>query len=288
MAGSIERVYITGVKGMLGKAIVPIFRERFHIFPENLEEIDIRTPDRVIDDICRCDPDYVLHLAAMTDVDRCEIEPDEAYMINALGTRHVALACQRADAVMVYINTGSVYNGKKTSPYTEYDTPDPISVYGRSKYAGELIVQELLSRYFVFYTCWMFGGGPLDKKFVAKIIDIAGEKNELRIVDDKFGSPTYTVDFARAVFEFLDRGLYGKYHCVNRGSASRFEVAQAILEYAGFDRCSIVPVPSTEFDLPAPRPDNESLRNYNFELLGLDIMRGWREALEEYVKGTFL
>jgi dTDP-4-dehydrorhamnose reductase len=145
----------------------------------------------------------------------------------------------------------------------------------------------LLSRYFVFYTCWMFGGGPLDKKFVAKIIDLADEKSELRIVDDKFGSPTYTVDMARAIFEFLDSGLYGRYHCVNRGSASRFEVAQAVLEYAGLDRCSIVPVPSAEFDLPAPRPDNESLRNYNFELLGLDLMRDWREALEEYVRETF-
>ncbi len=287
MTGSKERVYITGVKGMLGKAVVPIFRDRFQIFPENLEEIDIRTPDPLIDDICRCDPDYVLHLAAMTDVDRCEIEPDEAYMTNALGTRHVALACQQTDAVMVYINTGSVYNGKKTSPYTEYDVPDPISVYGRSKYAGELIVRELLSRYFIFYTCWMFGGGPLDKKFVAKIIDLAGEESELRIVNDKFGSPTYTVDMARAIFEFLGSGLYGRYHCVNRGSVSRFEVAQAILEYAGLDRCSIKPVPSSEFDLPAPRPDNESMRNYNFELLGLDLMRDWREALEEYIRETF-
>jgi dTDP-4-dehydrorhamnose reductase len=283
-----KRVYITGVKGMLGQAVVPVFRERYGIFPEDLEETDIRTPDSIMEDICACNPDYVLHLAAMTDVDRCEIEPDEAYKVNALGTRHVALACKRADAVMIYINTGSVYNGRKTSPYIEYDSPDPISVYGRSKYAGELIVRELLSRYYVFYTCWMFGGGPEDKKFVAKIIDLAGSRSELRVVDDKFGSPTYTVDMARAIYTFIDSGLFGKYHCVNRGGVSRYEVARAILDDAGFEGCSIVPVPSSEFDLPAPRPDNESMRNYNFELLGLDLMRDWREALREYVRETFL
>jgi dTDP-4-dehydrorhamnose reductase len=181
-----------------------------------------------------------------------------------------------------------VYNGEKIEPYTEYDDPDPISVYGRSKYAGELMVRELLSRYFIFYTCWMFGGGPLDKKFVAKIVDLARNKSELRVVDDKFGSPTYTVDMARAIFEFIGSGQYGRYHCVNRGSVSRFEVARAILESAGLDRCTIVPVSSAEFDLPAPRPDNESLRNYNFELLGLDLMRDWREALDEYITDTFI
>jgi dTDP-4-dehydrorhamnose reductase len=283
----LQRVYVTGTKGMLGKSIVPIFRERYEVYPTDLEEVDICRFDLIVDDICRCKPDLVIHLAAMTDVDRCEQEPDKAYLTNALGTRHVALACQRANAVMVYINTGSVYDGRKPTPYTEYDTPAPVNVYGRSKYAGELFVKDLLSRHYIFYTCWMFGGGPLDKKFVPKIIDLAKSQREVRVVNDKTGSPTYTVDMAKAIFRFIDSGLFGKYHCVNKGSATRFEVAEAILEAAGINDCTLVPVASATFDLPAPRPGNESMRNYNFELLGLDMMRDWRSALEDYIEATF-
>ncbi len=283
-----ERIYITGAQGMLGKAVSNIFRERYELFPVDLVEVDIRRPDLIREDILRYDPDLVLHLAAMTDVDRCEEEPDEAYGVNALGTRNVALACQLTDAVMLYVNTGSIYDGSKETPYIEYDTPGPVNVYGRSKYAGELYVRELLSRYYIFYTCWMFGGGAEDKKFVAKIIDLAKNNRELRIVDDKRGSPTYTVDMASAMFQFVESGLYGRYHCVNSGSVSRFEVAKAIIEAAGLEGCSLLPVSSSEFDLPAPRPANESMRNYNFELLGFDMMRDWRSALFEYVSSTFL
>jgi len=273
---------------MLGRAVSRLFGERYDLFPEDLEEVDVRRSDIIIEEICRYEPDMVLHLAAMTDVDRCELEPDEAYRVNALGTRNVALACQRSNAVMVYINTGSIYDGSKETPYTEYDAPGPVNVYGRSKYAGELYVRELLSRFYIFYTCWMFGGGPEDKKFVAKIIDLAKNNRELRIVEDKRGSPTYTADMASAMFRFVESGLYGRYHCVNVGSVNRFEVATAVLQTAGIEGCSLIPVSSSAFDLPAPRPANESMRNYNFELLGLDMMRDWRSALSEYISATFV
>jgi len=143
----VKRIYITGARGMLGRAVSRLFGERYDLFPEDLEEVDVRRSDIIIEEICRYEPDMVLHLAAMTDVDRCELEPDEAYRVNALGTRNVALACQRSNAVMVYINTGSIYDGSKETPYTEYDAPGPVNVYGRSKYAGELYVRELLSRF---------------------------------------------------------------------------------------------------------------------------------------------
>lgn len=283
-----KRIYITGAQGMLGKAVSRLFGERYDLFPVDLGEVDISSSDLIIDDICRHEPDLVMHLAAMTDVDGCEEEPDEAYRVNALGTRNVALACQRSGAIMAYVNTGSIYDGSKETPYIEYDTPGPVNVYGRSKYAGELYVRELLSRYYIFYTCWMFGGGPEDKKFVAKIIDLARSNRELRIVDDKKGSPTYTVDMATTMLSFIETGLYGRYHCVNRGSVNRFEVASAILEAAGIADCRLLPVSSSEFDLPAPRPSNESMRNYNLELLGMDMMRDWRSALREYVASTFV
>jgi dTDP-4-dehydrorhamnose reductase len=273
---------------MLGRALVPIFHKRYEVFPTDLEECDVRNKDLVMEEICGCKPRFVLHLAAMTDVDGCEKDPDEAFRTNTLGTRNVALACQRCNAVMVYINTGSVYNGSKPTPYIEFDTPDPMSIYARSKYQGELIVRDLLSEFYIFYAGWMFGGGSEDKKFVAKIMDLAGSRSELGIVDDKFGSPTYTVDLSTAIFDFIESGLYGKYHCVNVGCASRFEVAEEILRISGITDCSLTPVSSAEFPLPAPRPRMEAMRNYHFELLGLDPTRPWREALEDYITSTLL
>ena len=283
-----DRVYVTGTKGMLGRALVPLLRKRYKVFPEDLEERDIRDPALMDSEICGCEPRFVIHLAAMTDVDGCELDPDEAYRTNALGTRNVALACRRCDAVMAYINTGSVYNGTKRSPYTEYDEPDPISVYGRSKLFGEIEIRSLLSRFYIFYTCWMFGGGSVDSKFVSKIIKLAGEKDNLRIVNDKFGSPTYTVDLAGRIDSFIESGLFGKYHCVNSGCASRFDVAREILECAGIEDCELIPVPSSEFSYPAPRGAMEAMRNYNFELIGYEPMRSWQEALEEYIKSSWL
>jgi dTDP-4-dehydrorhamnose reductase len=271
---------------MLGQALLPVFRERYEVYASDVDECDVRDQKLVKEEICGCNPRFVLHLAAMTDVDECERNPDEAFRINTLGTRNVALACQSCDAVMVYINTGSVYSGSKPAPYTEYDTPDPRSAYARSKYQGELIVRDLLSRFYVFYACWLFGGGADDKKFVANIFDLAGKNRELKIVDDMFGSPTYTADLSKAVYSFIESGLYGKYHCVNRGMANRFAVAEEILRIANITGCRLIPVSSAEFPRPAPRPRMEAMRNYNFDLLGLDLMRDWREALEEYILTT--
>lgn len=283
-----DRVYVTGAKGMLGQALVPIFGERYEVFPTDLEECDVRNVDVVTDEICSCNPRFVLHLAAMTDVDACEKDPDEAYRTNTLGTRNVALACQQCDATMIYINTGSVYDGGKATPYIEFDTPNPQSIYAKSKFHGELIVRGLLTKFYIFYAGWMFGGGPEDKKFVAKIIELAQERDELPVVNDKFGSPTYTVDLSRAAFNFIESGLYGKYHCVNEGCASRLEVAGEIIRIAGIKNCRLVPVSSAEFPLPAPRPRMEAMRNYHFDLLGLHLLREWREALEEYIRSTLM
>ena len=282
-----DRIYITGIRGKLGKTVVPIFRERYEIFPTDMSEPDIRDANTIIESIRRSRPAFVLHLAAMTDVDGCELNPDDAYRVNALGTRNVALACQACDAVMVYISTGMVYDGRKEIPYTEFDCPAPVNAYARSKYFGELAVRDLLSRFFIFYTCWLFGGGSEDKKFVARIIERARTSKELKVVNDKFGSPTYVADLAKAMFDFLETGLYGKYHCANVGCVNRFEMSQEILKTAGINTCTLIPTSSDEFPLPAPRPRMEALRNYQFELLGSNPMRDWRQALREYLATSF-
>jgi dTDP-4-dehydrorhamnose reductase len=228
-------------------------------------------------------------LAALTNVDDCERKPDDAYLTNTIGTQNVALACQSVDATMVYISTISVFDGQKCEPYTEFDQPNPQSWYSHSKYQGELIVEKLLSKYYIARAGWMFGGGPEDKKFVAKMIELASERDLLKVVNDKFGSPTYTADISSGVERLAQTGLYGTYHMVNTGGyCSRYEFAQKILEFAHNNSCALQPVSSAEFPLPAPRPNMEAARNFNLELRGLNWMQPWQLALEEYVESTLL
>lgn len=284
------RVLVTGAKGMLGTDLCQILRQRgYEIEATDIQEMDVRDFDLVRLTLADVRPDWVLHLAALTDVDGCERDPDESFRTNTIGTQNVALACQAVGAGMLYVSTVSVFDGSKCEPYTDFDTPNPQSWYSRSKYQGELIVEKLLDKYFIVRAGWMFGGGPEDKKFVAKIMELALQRDSLTVVDDKFGSPTYTHDIASGIVSLLDTGLFGLYHMVNTGSyCSRYEFAQAILDYAGNTTCKINPVNSATFPLPAPRPRMEAARNLNLELRGLNWMRPWREALRDYVQNTLV
>jgi len=278
-----KNVLVTGSKGMLGVDICRIFSERYRVFPTDVEELDIRDYDAVIKTAVEVRPDVIIHLAAMTDVDACEREPDLAYRANAIGTQNVTIAANKISAVLVYLSTGSIYGGDKDYPYTEYDAPDPRSVYSGSKLEGEKWVIQTARRFFVVTAGWMFGGGVLDKKFVRKIIELSQEKNELKVVNDKFGSPTYTVDLSRGILELLEWGRYGKYHMANSGFCSRYELAKKILNITGNTSCELKPVSSEEFPLAAYRPRMEAIYNYNLMLMKRDTMRSWEEALEEYV-----
>ncbi len=283
-----KKVYVTGGNGMLGRALVPVLLPTYEVRATDLPGVDIRDADAVMTDILRFQPDIVLHLASMTDVDECELHPKEASLSNRIGTRNVALACRESGAVMGYVSTGMIYNGRKRHPYIEYDKPAPLSVYGRTKYEGELEIRSILQRYYLFNSCWIFGGGGEDKKFVAKILDLARNNKELRIVDDKFGSPTYTVDLARCINALIGQPETGRYHCVNHGYVNRYGLAMEILRIAGIDGCRIIPVSSDRFNLPAPRPRMEAMAGYNLRLMGLNIMRDWRDALEEYITTTLI
>lgn len=269
---------------MLGKALVPLLNLEYEVRATDLPEYDIRDGSSIIGDIVSFSPDYIFHLASMTDVDGCEIDPDQAYLSNTVGTRNVALASKETDAVMIYISTGMIYNGRKKYPYIEYDRPDPVNVYGSTKYQGELEIRKLLKKFYIFNTCWVFGGGKEDKKFVQKILKLAGENKTLKIVDDKIGSPTYTLDLARTIIDLIETGQYGRYHCVNEGTVTRFGLAKKILEIAGISGCELIPVCSDEFVLAAPRPYMEGMINYRTMLMGLQPMRPWEDALEEYIK----
>jgi dTDP-4-dehydrorhamnose reductase len=279
-------ILVTGASGMVGSHLLEVFDESelhrtdLHM-TEQSQRLDCRDRDRVMSIIGALRPDVVIHMAAETDVDRCEREADHAFQSNALSTLNIALACQRYGSTLVYISTAGVFDGRKPEPYTEFDSPNPVNVYAQSKWEGEKFVQAFVQKHYIVRAGWMFGGKGKDKKFVGKIASLCVDGAEIRAVDDKFGCPTYAVDLLTAIDILIRSGFYGVYHVANTGSCSRYEVALEINRLMG-SRARIVPVSSANFPLSAPRPRSEASRPYKFELLGLGRMRTWREALAEY------
>jgi len=287
------KILVTGAAGMLGSALCPELARRGHKIvatdltqsDEGIKRLDVRNFSKVSEYVTDINPKLVIHLAAETDVDRCEVEPDHAFLTNTIGTQNVVLTCQKKDIELVYISTIGVFYGDKPEPYTEFDEPNPINVYGKSKLEGEKIVQNLLKKYYIIRAGWMIGGGPKrDKKFVGKIIKLLSETNKLQAVDDKIGSPTYTVDFCKTLGSLIDTGYFGLYHCTNSGYCSRFEVAQKIVAFLGKLDVTVEPVNSAHFPLPAMRARSEMSRNYKLELIGMPKLRHWEEALKEYIQ----
>jgi dTDP-4-dehydrorhamnose reductase len=276
-------ILVTGANGMVGSYVKEIFAGEELVLTD-LPEMDVTDRDKVFALVAKYGPKTVLHLAAETDVDKCEKETDHAYRTNTMGTHNIALACQKYGAAMVYISTGGVFNGRAGQIHTEFDAPDPVNVYSRAKHQGELIVRELLDKYFIFRAGWMIGGGPeKDKKFVGKIIELCRQRSELEVVDDKFGSPTFARDFLLGIKKVISTGHFGLYHLVNAGICNRYEIAFEIVKVLG-SHTKIIPVGSDRFPLPAPRAASEAMRNYKLDLLGINPMPGWREALAAYIK----
>ncbi len=270
------RLVITGALGQLGRSLQEALKAQDPLLID-LPEYDV-TELNIVGTIEDFQPDLVIHAAAMTDVDGCELNPDAAYKVNALGTQNVALACQRRDTPLLYVSTDYVFDGTKGEPYVEFDEPNPISVYGRSKLAGELFVRDLLTRFYVVRTAWLYGRGG--NNFVTKILELAEEREELSVVTNEIGSPTYAPDLAEAIARLIEYPLYGIYHLVNEGSCSRYEFAQRILELAGNSRFPLHPAET--YERATRVPANAALRNFCAATqLGITL-RPWEEALRAY------
>jgi dTDP-4-dehydrorhamnose reductase len=288
----IEKILVTGAAGMVGSYIERVFHGYDLVLSDIRDgflKLDIRDPKIVVEIFEREKPSIVLHLAAETDVDFCEREPDNAYHTNALGTQNVALACQKIDCPVVYISTAGVFWGDNPEPYTEFDNPLPKNVYGRSKLKGEEVLMSLCRRYYVVRAGWMIGGGAKDKKFVGFMTrKILNGETELKMVNDKFGSPTYAKDLLEGIRWLIHTGYYGLYHMVNSGSVSRCDVGKEILRILKKTDVSVIPVSSAFFPLSAPRARSEVMRNLKLDMLGHPPMRTWQEALKEYLTKELL
>lgn len=301
------KILATGTAGMLGSSLVPALVGAGHdvlasdIDLDNprpwgpsgprLHHLDVRDRDAVRTGVRTGHPDMIVHLAAETSLERCDAEPDHAWTTNTVATRYLALEARRARIPLVYISTAGVFDGEKDTAYTEFDRPNPVNMYGRSKYEGEVVVRELVDEHYVVRAGWMVGGGAAkDHKFVAKILaQLRSGATTIHAVTDKLGTPTYTPDFARCFLPLIESELYGLYHMVCGGEGSRYDVAARILEVLGRDDVELVPVTSEFFaaDFPSVRPRSEIMRNLLLDLQGMNTMRLWPVALEEYLRTQF-
>jgi len=283
------RVLVTGGRGQLGVALGQALAGHEMLLASR-PELDVSSFSSVLAVVDAFRPDAVVHAAAQTDVDGCERDPDTAYRVNTLGTQNVALACRRVGADLVAVSTDYIFDGRKGEPYLEFDEPNPISVYGRSKLAGERLARTLHDRVYIVRPAWVFSG--IGKSFVKTILGLGATRAELTIVSDELGTPTYAPDLAQAIVALLRTGRYGTYHLVNdagsAGGCSRFELASETIRRAGLPT-ALRPVSSAEYlrehPLPARRPLDSRLRNFAAaEALGVRL-RPWTEAVAEMVAG---
>lgn len=285
-------ILVTGAGGMVGSHLGDVYSDD-ELFLTDISKggssayLDVRDRSQVMKMIAMVRPELVLHLAAETDVDRCEREVDHAYTSNMVGTLNIALACQAHNIELVYVSTAAVFDGAKPEPYTEFDAPNPLTVYAKSKFEGEKIVVTLLSRYYIVRAGWMFGGRSRDKKFVGRIAQLCQTEREILAVNDKVGNPTYASDLLSTIKTLTGTGLYGLYHAVNGGSCTRFDVAVEIAKFLGSD-VVIKPASSALFPASAPRSRSEAARNYKLDLLGINHMPHWRTALYGYLGSWIL
>ena len=226
-------------------------------------------------------PELVIHLAAYTNVEGCEANPQIAEATNSTGTRNVATACAEIDAAMFYVSTDYVFDGAKMAAYLEDDSPNPISVYGKSKWLGEQHVRAILKRYFIARTSWLYG--PKGKNFVTTILRVAHQQKVLRVVNDQCGSPTYTRHFSLTIAELAATQAYGVYHATGSGTCSWFEFARTIVEFWPMKGVQVFPISSDELGRAARRPANSVLENRALKRAHLELMPHWKVALAEYL-----
>jgi len=294
-----KRIYIAGCGGMLGEAFYKQFKDEYEIKcsdkdvnEEWLFFLDFRDFEAYRKDVLDFKPDYLFHLGAYTDLEFCEQNPDETYITNTLAVENAVYIANELDIPLLYISTAGIFDGKKNC-YDDWDTPNPLGVYARSKYMGERFVVENAKRYLVCRAGWMMGSGPKkDKKFIQKLIkQLKDGKKELFIVDDKDGTPTYTHDFAKTVKELVKKEYWGLYNCVCGGQTSRLEVAQELLKILGKEKeIKITTVSSDYFkdEYFAERPASERLITKKLDLRGVNQMRDWKVALKEYIDNYYI
>ena len=275
-----KTVLVTGHLGQLGNALMELLSPGYRTCGVDLEEMDITRAEEVAGAFYLHQPDIVIHTAALTDVDGCELDPEAAVRINAIGTQNLVIAAEEFNSVFVHLSTDYVFPGNAGKPYMECDPTNPLSWYGKSKLMAEQFVRNMLYRYFIVRTSWLVG--EKGRNFVKIMLKLAREKDELTVVDDQRGCPTFASDLARALLELIETPYYGTYHVTNSGETTWYDFAVRILKEAGVDT-PVRPITTKDLGRPAPRPSYSVLSNMLYEQRGFTPMRPWEDALVEYL-----
>lgn len=293
-----RKIYVAGSGGMLGEAVHRVLSKNNDVMCTDIDlnapwlyHCDFRDFNQYKASVEEFQPDILFHLGAHTDLEYCENNADDAYRTNTLSVENAATLANTHGIPLIYISTAGIFDGQKLL-YDDWDAPNPLGVYARSKHLGEHIVEKRVQKYYIFRAGWMMGGGPgKDKKFVSKVMkQLAAGATTLNIVDDKLGTPTYTIDFASNIELMIDTEYYGLYNMVCGGETGRLEVAQELVRVLGLESTVKINAVSSDFfakDYFAPRPPSERLVNYKLNLRGMNQMRDWRISLKEYIRDYY-
>lgn len=293
-----RKIYMAGAGGMLGEAFYQQFKDKYEVKCTDIDvnepwlsDLDFREYEKYREDVMSFKADWIFHLGAYTDLEYCENHPEDTYETNTISVKHAVAIANELDIPILYISTAGIFDGLK-DVYDETDQPVPLGHYGNSKYLGEKYVQEHAKNYIICRAGWMMGAGAKkDKKFVQKLMrQIESGKKTLQIVNDKLGTPTYTIDFAANAELLVEKGAYGLYNMVCGGMTGRLEVAQELIRLLKLENEIAIEEVTTDFfskEYFAERPACERLVNKRLNDMGLNIMRDWKVALSDYVRDYY-
>ena len=273
------KILITGAYGMLGSDFREVLKDNELIITGS-KDLDITKENNVLQFIEDKKPEIVINAAAYTNVDNCETDYDNAYLVNAIGPKNLAVACNKLNIPLIHVSTDYVFDGSKTTPLSEEDKLGPKTAYGKTKLEGEKLVQENTKKYFILRTAWLFGING--KNFVKTMINLSKKNNLLKVVNDQKGCPTYCYDLAMAIKQLLNSDKYGIYHLTNKGELSWYDFAKKIFELSNIT-INVKPVSTEEFPRPAPRPHYSVLSNQKWINAGFTPMRNYEDALKDYL-----
>ncbi|MEC1769905.1 dTDP-4-dehydrorhamnose reductase [Schinkia azotoformans] len=275
------KVLVTGAKGQLGTDLVLLLESLgYKTFGLGKSELDITNELEVKRKITDINPDIVIHCAAYTNVDKAEADRDSAFLINGIGTRNVVLASESIHSKLIYISTDYVFDGSSSTPYHEFSPVSPLNVYGQSKLAGESYVRDFHSRFFIVRTSWVFGAEG--DNFVKKMLKLYHTTEQLTVINDQVGCPTYTVDLAMSIVELMISDKYGIYHISNTGSCSWFEFAKEIFRQSNI-QANLKPCTTEELSRPAKRPMYSVMDHVGLRINSFSILPHWQDALNRFL-----
>lgn len=276
-----NNILVTGSTGQLGSDVVKeLLKRGYSTLSPNRSEFNLCSEDSIRNYILNSNCEAIVHCAAYTQVDKAEDEKDLCIKINATATKHIAKCAKILDIPMIYISTDYVFDGTKDGKYTENDETNPINIYGESKLAGEKYVQEILDKYYIVRTSWVFNING--KNFIETMLRLSKANNQLSIVNDQIGSPTYTKDLSRLLVDMLETSKYGLYHATNEGYCSWYEFANTIFKLANIN-IDIRAINSNEYASRAKRPLNSKLSKDKLIEYGFKPLPNWEDALKDYL-----